>query len=345
MKKAHLLAEVLHKVGLTRGLNVFWGRDRLTVLAYHRIIEWDTPEFRDYEPVVSATPAMFEQQMTFVAEHFNVIDLAALQAYLFDNKPLPERPLLITFDDGYLDNYQNAYPVLKKHGFPAVIFLVTSRMDDPARLWWDVCGYAFRATRKNSAALPYIGQQPLASAAERRAARELLMLHLKHIPDEQKQAEMQQLCAALDVSLPADERLFVTWDQVRELVANGIACQPHTVTHPIMTRVSYDEQKRQLTEARARIIDETGQKADAFAYPNGAPGDYDAATLRALRETGYSTAFTLTSGPMSSSAARRHPLQIKRVYLGYRDSFEVFALKTMGLEAFIDRAPFVPGEH
>ncbi|MFN8373163.1 MAG: polysaccharide deacetylase family protein [Anaerolineae bacterium] len=63
-------------------------------------------------------------------------------SYLFNNKPLPERPLLITFDDGYLDNYQNAYPILKKRRVSAVIFLVSSGMEDPAR----VCGGIDAAT-------------------------------------------------------------------------------------------------------------------------------------------------------------------------------------------------------
>jgi peptidoglycan/xylan/chitin deacetylase (PgdA/CDA1 family) len=342
MNKTKFLAEVLHKSGATRGLDLWWGAHRLTVLAYHRIIDWRAPDFKDYEPVVSASPELFAQEMAFVAENFNVIDLETLQGYLFDDKPLPERPLLITFDDGYLDNYQNAYPILKKHAFPAVIFLVSSRMDNPVRLWWDECGYCFRFTKKTSATLPLIGEHSLASPEEKKAAREQLMRRLKQIPEEAKQEAMRALREALAVE-PDKTQHFMSWGQVREIVANGISCQPHTVNHPIMTRISFEEQKRQLAESRARIIDETGQKADAFAIPNGTPADYSKDTLRALRETGYTTAFTLSPGPIPAEEARRYPLQIRRVYLGHKDTFEIFAVKVMGLEAILERTPYLQG--
>ncbi len=342
MNKSKFLAEVLHKSGGTRGLDLLWGANRLTVLGYHRIIDWHAPDFRDYEPVVSASPELFEREMAYVGENFNVIDLDALQAYLFENKSLPERPMLITFDDGYLDNYQNAFPVLKKYGFPAVIFLVTSRMENPTRLWWDECGYCFRFTEKTSAMLPLIGEQELSTPEERKRAREQLMRQLKLIPEEAKQEAMQQMREALDIESDS-ECLFMSWDQVRELVANGVSCQPHTINHPIMTRISLEEQKRQLAESRARLRDETGLKADAFAFPNGSPADYSAETLQALRDTGYTTAFTLSPGPIPSEEARRYPLQIRRVYLGHKDTFEIFAVKVMGLEAILERTPYLQG--
>jgi peptidoglycan/xylan/chitin deacetylase (PgdA/CDA1 family) len=342
MNKSRLLAELLHKSGGTRGLNLYWGANRLTVLAYHRIIDWQTPDFTDYEPVVSASPELFERQMEYVAQNFNVIDLDSLQAYLFNNKPLPKRPLLITFDDGYLDNYLNAYPVLKRYGFPAVIFLISSRMDNPSRLWWDECGYCFRFTQKTDAVLPLIGEQSWTTLEDRRSVREQLMRRLKQIPDEAKQEAVQQMREALAVESD-NEKLFMNWDQVREIVGNGISCQPHTVTHPIMTRVSFEEQKRQLVESRARVRAETGLAADAFAYPNGRLEDYNAETMQALREAGYTTAFTLSPGPIPLEEARRYPLQVRRVYLGHKDTFEIFAVKVMGLEAILERTPYLQG--
>ncbi|MFN8373162.1 MAG: hypothetical protein U0694_09850 [Anaerolineae bacterium] len=89
--------------------------------------------------------------------------------------------------------------------------------------------------------------------------------------------------------------------------------------------------------------EETGLTADAFAIPNGTPADYSRETLQALRETGYTTAFTLSPGPVPAEEARRFPLQIKRVYLGHKDTFEIFAVKVMGLEAILERAPYLQG--
>jgi peptidoglycan/xylan/chitin deacetylase (PgdA/CDA1 family) len=338
MSKKQKLAQVLVKGGAIPLFNAFWGRERLTVLAYHRIIDYQRPDFADYLPVVSATPAMFEQQMAFVRDHFHVISLDDLHRALTAGAPLPDNPLLITFDDGYLDNYTNAYPILKRFGFPAVIFLATSRMDDPTPLWWDAVARYFHHTPRTEAKLPLVGEVALGD--DRRALLDRLLGELKTLPEADKQAAVEQVRAALAVTDPDDAPLFMSWDQVREVVSNGVDCQAHTVTHPIMTRISVDEQHRQLERSRAHIMEQTGKDVAAFAYPNGTHADYAPETMRLLQDTSYKTAFTLTAGPMRWRQVKVHPLQIRRVYLGYQDTFELFALKVMGLPALFDRIAF-----
>ena len=145
-------------------------------------------------------------------------------------------------------------------------------------------------------------------------------------------ATMPQL---FGVDAPRDA-LFFNWDTVRELARDGVLCQPHTVTHPIMTRISPDEARAELQQARDRIQQEAGYPATAFAYPNGMPGDYDARTIRILKELGYMSAYTLTPGPMKQADVRRYPYQIKRVFLSLNDTFDVFAAKVAGLPALRD---------
>jgi peptidoglycan/xylan/chitin deacetylase (PgdA/CDA1 family) len=340
MSRRQQVAKILRASGGLNLINRYWGKQRLTVLAYHRIIEWNTPTFADYEPVVSATPSMFEQQMAYIAKHFNVIRLAQLQNFLFHNEPLPEHPLLITFDDGFTDNYDFAFPILKKFGFPAVIFLVTSRMTNPTRPWWDEVAYAFHHTRLATADLPLIGKQAWASESERKSVREMLIQRLKIVPEAQKLEAVANTSQHLEVA-PSQDKLFISWEQVRELVANDVACQPHTVTHPIMTRISSQEVHQQLAQAKADIERETQQTANAFAYPNGTPSDFDKTTMQILRDVGYNTAFTLVAGPMRAKEAQQHPLQIKRVYLGNRDSLDIYASKVMGVPALLDKTPYL----
>ncbi len=343
MKKSHLAASALRHMGASRVLDAYWGSERLTVLAYHRISDGGTSQqFPYYHPNVSATPAMFVRQMAYVAEHFNVIDLETLNDFIVHGDPLPSRSLLITFDDGYLDNYVHAYPVLRDHGFSAVIFLLTNCVDNPAVPWWDECAYYFHHTELQMADLPLVGERDLATFSLRIAAREAVMLALKRADEAEKLAALGELRAALKVEpVPRDPALFMTWNHVRDLVANGVACQPHTTTHPIMTNVDQSEMRRQIAESSQRVKEETGQVIRAFAYPNGLPGDYDAATMQALHDEGITMAFTLTPGPMRVGDVRRHPLEIQRVYLGRRDTFDMFVMKTMGLPALVDRSHFV----
>lgn len=339
MSRRQQAAKLLSATGMLNILHRYWGRQRLTVLGYHRIIEWQTDSFDDYEPVVSATPALFEQQMAWLKQHFSIISLWDLHAALTEGKSLPHNPLLITFDDGYLDNYQHAFPVLKRHGFPAVIFLATSRMTDPRRLWWDEVAYICYHAPSTITSLPLVGSVHLNSKAERRQVRESLIQKLKTLPEAEKAATVESLYKATSIMRPQEPK-FMNWDQVRELVRNGIACQPHTVNHPIMTRISVDEQRHELASSASAIAHETGQQITAFAYPNGTPADYDQQTIQALRDTGYTMAFTLTAGPMPWSEVVQHPYEIKRVYLGLRDTLEIFAAKVMGVPALMDRTPY-----
>ena len=342
MSKRQQMAKLLHRTGALRALDWFWGAQRLTVLAYHRIDDPASPDFFGYESVVSATPAMFARQMAFVADNFNVIDLDALHAYVVDGKPLPPKPLLITFDDGYLDNYIHAFPVLRQHGFPAVVFLVTDRMDNPAPLWWDVCASYFRRTAKTKVILPLLGEQELSTDRHKKQVLDTLMGRLKRLPNTEKVAILPQIAESLDFDPESDyPSLFASWEQIREMAAGGIRFQPHTVDHPILTRVSDAEAYRQIAESKARVEAETGQRASAFAYPNGTLGDYTQSSLKILRDLDFTTAFTLVPGPMHVNEVRSHPLQIKRVYLGHRDTFDLFVMKIMGVPALSTRGAYL----
>jgi peptidoglycan/xylan/chitin deacetylase (PgdA/CDA1 family) len=340
-KRSQLAITALARLGVPRLLDSFWGKRRLTVLAYHRITDATAPDFPHYRPNVSATPEMFARQMAWVAKRFNVISLSVLHAYLTKGRPLPPRPMLITFDDGYLDNYENAFPILKQLHLPAVIFLMTSRMSYPAPPWWDECAFYLNQTAYTQAELPLIGVQDLSTPEARRATTDHLLRALKTIPEAEKLEAVSRVGELLEVPAPSDTPpLFVNWDQVREMVANEVACMPHTVNHPILTRVSAEEAYRELAESKAHIEAQTDQQANAFAYPNGTRADYNTATFRALRDLGYLSAYTLTPGPMRIRDAARHPLQIRRVFLLYKDSFELFMLKVMGLPALAARSRY-----
>jgi peptidoglycan/xylan/chitin deacetylase (PgdA/CDA1 family) len=330
-----VVSSVLYKAKFDRLLDVYWGSQRLTVLAYHRITDAALPSFDLYRPNVSATPEMFERHIAYIVKHFNVISLKTLQLFLRDGHPLPNRPLLITFDDGYLDNYINAYPVLRRYKLPAVLFLISEKMNQPTAPWWDACAYYFFHTTKTAADLPVLGQCVFDTSAQRDMVCEAFIQVLKKLPEATKLVALQKLGEALGIAEIVTGQLFVSWDQVRELVANGVSCQPHTLTHPIMTRIDSLEQKRQLAESRGRIEAETGQTAIAFAYPNGMPLDYDSTTIAALRDTGYQMAFTLSAGPARISEVKAKPLEIRRVFMGNKDTFEMAVLKMLGLPALL----------
>lgn len=320
---ASVLARALGRSLTDRAL----GRDRLTVLAYHRIA--DPEDLGDLHPgVVSATPAMFARQMDWVAREFSVIALDDLLAHAAGERPLPERPLLITFDDGYRDNHDVALPVLRARGLPAVLFLVTGAIGTDRVMWWDEVTRLVLRSPRASAELPPLGRRDLDGRPARLALARELLGRLKELADDRRAEAVEHLRAALEAPLPPPgPPLFMDWDEVRAMVAGGVDCQPHTHDHPLLTRVDPGRARAEVRRSADLVAERTGRPAVAFAYPNGS---HDAAAARIVGEEGIRLAFTMDPGPARMPDALRAPLAIPRIGLDASDTFDAFRLKVSG---------------
>ena len=118
------IGEAAAGVGVSNGANA----DLLRVLLYHKVNDGPTAP-------LTVSVSLFDEQLTRLRElDYTVVDLDAVLAHYRDGRPLPRRPVLITFDDGYRDNLDNAAPVLQRHGYPSVIFVPIAYLDGPQPL-------------------------------------------------------------------------------------------------------------------------------------------------------------------------------------------------------------------
>src|SRR5687768_11538719 len=142
-----------YKTGLIRAGRGLWAKS-LTVINYHRIDNPHRKDFDSFKPNVSATPEDFSRQMEYLAKWFHVISLKELVGWLDGYKDLPPYAALITFDDGYLDNYTSAFPILHQRNFPTVIFLTTGHIGTDAPFYWDMAAYCFSHTQRDHLTFP-----------------------------------------------------------------------------------------------------------------------------------------------------------------------------------------------
>lgn len=295
-------------------IHVLW-KNRLTVLAYHRITDPYAPGFDTFKPNVSATPADFAAQMDFIREHFNVISIDDLVDWLERKRSLPPYPALITFDDGYRDNYDHAWPILRERNLPATLFLTTGYIGTAKPFFWDLIAYCFYHTRKTEAELPPLGRFQWHDEASRDEVMKYWLGLLKTLPDEEKQVAVERLPQELDVAV--DEQFFasllLSWDQVREMAAGGFTMGSHTENHPILTRIPLEQARAEMERSKAHIEAEIGQPVRAFAYTNGMQTDFNAALQEVLSQIGYKVAFTLLRGPATLPEVRHAPMAIRRV--------------------------------
>ncbi len=301
----------------------------LTVLNYHRVDDVSRSGFDTFIPNVSATPAEFAVQMDFVKRNYNVITCQHLSAFLHGKTDLPPYPALITFDDGYYDNYSNAYPILRERNLPAVIFLATDYIEREIPFYWDYVAYCFSHTERTSAELPVLGLVSWTNTQERKAAVKRWINSIKQFPDQDKKTVVRELAALLDVNVPshAFANLHATWDQVREMSRNGIEMGAHTATHPILTRVSLSRVEEELRLSKEKIEDELGRPVISFAYPNGGVNDFSPEVVSLVKKIGFELAFTLVQGTTRYADIRSNPLTIRRIYLGASDVLPRFVTK------------------
>jgi peptidoglycan/xylan/chitin deacetylase (PgdA/CDA1 family) len=265
---------------------------RFQILVYHRVSHDSDPFF----PPVS--PGVFEQQLEFLKQSYNVLDLGELVEHC-KRGSLPDRAVAITFDDGYEDNYSVAYPILKNAGLRATIFVTTGVIETGKVLWHHRIFRAFRYATVLRVA--EIAGEPLHIVLEsERGAKESLgraLTHARTLPAE----KCVRFAAEIEEKLRPDFNgwarvSMLKWGQMREMYRYGIRFGSHTVTHPILTRIDDEQIKRELRESRAQLQEEIGGPIAGFAYPNGQACDYDARTIGLLKQAGYEWAVTTRFG-------------------------------------------------
>ena len=296
------------------------GGPRLTVLAYHRIADVSDPGFDTYVSNVSASPRAFGAQLDHVARHFDVIDLGRLLAWLDGSADLPARPLLVTFDDGYRDNFEHARPALRERGLPAVLFVTTGFVDDGRVLYWDRLARAFHRTRCSSLSLAG-GELRWEGPRERGAALHDLIRRLKELPEDAKETAVSTIVESLgaqdeDVAGPP---LAMEWSHVRELARDGVAIGGHTHSHAILSRLPLERAQEEIRTCLERIERELGRPARSFAYTNGGAADFGPEHERFLSRLGVRAAFSLVPGPARWTEVRARPLAIRRIAVHRHD--------------------------
>lgn len=197
------------------------------ILYYHSVMQEKGNEVR-------MPPEQFEAQMAYLQDNgYQSVSLEELYQASYKGGALPEKPFVITFDDGYEDNYTTAFPILTKHRFTATIFMVTS----------------------------YINGQG-----------------------------------------------FMSWAQLKEVVANGWEIEGHTTNHPYLTKIKASTVSSELKASKELLEKELGQAVNFIAYPYG---DLNANVVQAVKDTGYLMAVTTERGWADDKADAWH---VRRVY-------------------------------
>jgi peptidoglycan/xylan/chitin deacetylase (PgdA/CDA1 family) len=207
-EKKRLEALANKSIGSTKGV---------TILMYHIVSD-------GFENYMSVPKNKFREQMKYLKDNgYNIINLDDLHSYYVADTPIPDKSIIITFDDGTKDQYTNAYPILKEFGFKATIFAYISDIN---------------------------------------------------------------------------KKDFITDEQIKELDKNGISIECHSVTHPELSKLSYEKQFVELEKSKMYLEKVLGREIKYFAYPYG---DFNDDTVLALHNLQYKMALNTVVGKAQKS--------------------------------------------
>jgi peptidoglycan/xylan/chitin deacetylase (PgdA/CDA1 family) len=251
-----------------------WRRQRLLILCFHGISLEDEHEWRPY---LYIRPQQLERRLEILHKgNYAVLPLAEALNRLY-RADLPERSVVLTFDDGTFDFYRQAYPRLQQYGFPATVYLTTyyNAMEIP--VFGLICSYMMWKSRAGAPAdLHEFGvAQPvaLASTEARQQAESQIVAWAErgNLSGLQKNEVAAQLAQRLGIDYQAllGKRILQLMNQreVRELAGAGVDFQLHTHRH--RTPLNEDLFRQEIAENRKHIAELAGRKVQHFCYPSG----------------------------------------------------------------------------
>jgi peptidoglycan/xylan/chitin deacetylase (PgdA/CDA1 family) len=295
-------------------------KSEITILAYHRVLEhWDERQFEFDVELISATAQDFSWQMAYVRDNYSPITFHQLIAHLDGEAPLPPRPILITFDDGFDDNYHHAFPILKNEGVPATFFLSTGYIGGVRTFWYDwLCYLCNFASRDNRPAFTFGGQEFVLSAdlPTRRENIAGLFAFVKRLKDDALRTELAKLEEYLEVEYPADgfdASRPMSWQQVREMSDSGIEFGSHAVTHPILTNLTKEKLDQELRLSKEQLEVELARKIEVIAYPVGEDFAFNETVVKAACDAGYRLGASYISGV--NDVSKLDHFRLKRLHV------------------------------
>jgi peptidoglycan/xylan/chitin deacetylase (PgdA/CDA1 family) len=273
------------------------GRTRPLVLGYHRVVDDFASVARTEMPSMLTSTRMFERHLDCVGKHFRFVTLDEIGAHMASGEPFDEPVAAVTFDDGYYDNYEYAFPILKRKGIPSAVFVVTELVGRP--LWqvhdklYHLVAKAFAAWDDPRGELSLLMRAlGLPTATITRDAVRTPLLAVSALLPTLPMIAVRNLMDGLEArvgngfyNIPRT----LDWPQLTIMRRDGVTIGSHTKRHVSLPAESADIVAEELAGSREVLERHLGQPIAHFAYPGG---QFNAQVVEAVARAGYRFAYT-----------------------------------------------------
>ncbi|MBE8716039.1 polysaccharide deacetylase family protein [Cellvibrio polysaccharolyticus] len=268
-----ILINMFDTLGLL-GISRYLHRNTPVILMYHRII--------DHPLLPGVSPQVFQEQMHYLKKKFRIVSINQLINEIASNTVKPNTAV-ITFDDGHQDFYTNAWPVLRAEKIPASLYITTDFIDKKSMLWPDVLRYLLINSQHTELLLDDLGKFPLASDKDKLLTWNILGNYCLTLSSLQRHVFFENLAQRLNTEWINEAKkpfLPVSWEEIKEMQSEGLIIGSHTVSHPILSKITLSELREELDTSYQLITQHTGEYPLGICYPNGMATDISQVVIR-----------------------------------------------------------------
>ena len=272
---------------------------KVAIVCHHRIGNGGVPYYSNF------SPAAFEAQIRFLRKHYRLLSMDEVCREL-DEEREASQAVAVTFDDGYRDLYTQAFPILRRYGVPATVYLTAAAIESEEISWYDRIFVAAMTTRRRY--LTVGGDRPrtfaLSSRESRIFAATEIVRTLRGYPNHARIAACKALEQEAELHCSELKDRMLTWPQIREMQKAGISFGAHTMTHPVVGQLSDAERQQELVQSRKLLEDRLQTPVQHFAYPFGTASDIDDRSPLLMSNFGYRSAVSTIWGVNTSTTNR-----------------------------------------
>lgn len=304
-----LIATMLYLSGLLHLIAFFRLRNRAVVLMYHRILNEEDMAATPTTSGIIVSKKTFQKHVKFLTRYFNIIDYEAFSNSIKNHTPFRNKTCLITFDDGWYDNFTTALPILKSHNCPALIFLPTNYIGTGEQFWQEKLTSLLKTAVDNIPAtnnlldsIKYTSKIH-GTAIDKKDTISLFVSSLKEQSENNIRKIISDIASQLkklSISLPENTNdKFINWKQAKQMNKSGFTIGSHAVSHRLLDRLSEDELEFELVKSKELLEEKLSTTISTIAYPNG---NHSETTKSATRNAGYKTGFSTNPGYVTNNS-------------------------------------------
>ena len=314
----HLLATTLWRTRLVGPASILRSAvaSDLRILAYHRVMDIESEDAFAFDlDLVSASGQQFREQMAWLKRHYEPIRFRDVIEAWEQGRSLSSKSVIVTFDDGYDDNYRIAFPILRELEMPATFFVSTGHVESTLAFAYDWFVHMLlqSASTRLCIAELHIDEAMPVTQSERRKLASRLLDRMKWLDAGLQAKVIERLeCEWAMPRKPghADCRPM-NWDQLREMHVAGMEIGSHGIWHNMLAKLPAQSMRTEVAESKRAIDRELGTDTQAISYPVGGQDAYDNAVIEAVRGSGYRVGCSYVAG--TSKVPRQPEFELRRL--------------------------------